>query len=114
MGITGNRARVSFTAPTGVAACNIQGMTIHSWAGVGVVKDSDFSDVAKILFQINSKAKQRWRNTDILVIDEISMLSAEMFDLLSTVGIRIRNDPRPFGGLQLVLCGDFFQLPPIG
>ena len=58
--------------------------------------------------------RARWTETDILVIDEISMLSGEIFDLLSQVGSRVRNDPRPFGGLQLVMCGDFFQLPPVG
>lgn len=59
-------------------------------------------------------AAQRWKDCEILVIDEISMLSAELFDKLSFIGSRVRNNPRPFGGLQLVLCGDFFQLPPIG
>jgi ATP-dependent DNA helicase PIF1 len=59
-------------------------------------------------------ASQRWKECQILVIDEISMLSAELFDKLSFIGSRVRNDPRPFGGLQLVLCGDFYQLPPIG
>jgi ATP-dependent DNA helicase PIF1 len=59
--------------------------------------------------------KKRWLDVEILVIDEISMLSAELFDLLSTIGCRIRsNHTAPFGGIQLVLCGDFFQLPPIG
>jgi ATP-dependent DNA helicase PIF1 len=114
MKITGSGSKIGFTAPTGVAACNIQGMTINSGAGIGVVNDRDLADMSKIVYQVNNKAKQRWRNTDILVIDEISMLSAEIFDLLSTVGGRMRNDPRPFGGVQLVLCGDFFQLPPIG
>lgn len=59
-------------------------------------------------------AAQRWKETEILVIDEISMVSAELFDKLSFIGSRVRGDPRPFGGLQLILCGDFFQLPPIG
>lgn len=56
----------------------------------------------------------RWRETEILVIDEISMLPDTVFELLSKVGSRVRGNPRPFGGLQLVLCGDFFQLPPVG
>lgn len=55
----------------------------------------------------------RWKNTDILVIDEISMISNETLEMLSHIGKRQRNDNRPFGGIQLVLCGDFFQLPPV-
>lgn len=62
----------------------------------------------------NREVRARWTETDILVIDEISMLSGETFDLLSEVGSRVRGDDRPFGGLQLVMCGDFFQLPPVG
>jgi ATP-dependent DNA helicase PIF1 len=60
------------------------------------------------------EVRNRWRSTDILVIDEISMLSAELFDSLSEIGKRVRNNfTQPFGGLQLVVCGDFFQLPPV-
>ena len=62
----------------------------------------------------NKNAKKRWEDVRILVIDEISMLSAELFDLLSTIASRVRLDERPFGGIQLILCGDFFQLPPVG
>jgi ATP-dependent DNA helicase PIF1 len=62
----------------------------------------------------NKNAKKRWEDVKILVIDEISMLSAELFDLLSTIASRVRLDDRPFGGIQLILCGDFFQLPPVG
>ena len=102
----------AFTAPTGVAACNIRGMTIHAWAGIGLGKDTLERIVGPIMRKPEVRA--RWTETDILVIDEISMLSGETFDLLSQVGSRVRNDPRPFGGLQLVMCGDFFQLPPVG
>lgn len=104
--------RIAFTAPTGVAACNIRGMTIHAWAGIGLGKDPLDRIVGPIMR--NREVRSRWTETDILVIDEISMLSGETFDLLSEVGKRVRSDPRPFGGLQLVMCGDFFQLPPVG
>lgn len=58
--------------------------------------------------------RNRWRTAEILVIDEISMLSAELFDTLSEIGKRVRNNfSQPFGGIQLVVCGDFFQLPPV-
>jgi ATP-dependent DNA helicase PIF1 len=103
--------KIAFTAPTGVAACNVRGLTIHSWSGIGLGLDP----AEKICATIKGKreVKMRWEKTEILVIDEISMLSAEMFDLLSEVGRVIRNDERPFGGMQIVLCGDFFQLPPV-
>ena len=110
----GQRDKIAFTAPTGVAACNIQGMTIHSWSGVGVVNDFSPHGLEQAIYRVNKKAQKRWVATEILVIDEISMLSAELLDLLSRVGQRIRRDDRPFGGLQIILCGDFFQLPPIG
>ena len=103
--------KIAFTAPTGVAACNIEGTTIHSWAGIGLANES----LEKILDKVrgNMNVRNRWRRTEILVIDEISMLPAELFDMLSVIGSKIRGDPRPFGGLQVVLCGDFFQLPPV-
>lgn len=103
--------KIAFTAPTGVAACNIEGTTIHSWAGIGLANES----VEKLLEKVrgNMNVRNRWRRTEILVIDEISMLPAELFDMLSVIGSQIRGDPRPFGGLQVVLCGDFFQLPPV-
>jgi ATP-dependent DNA helicase PIF1 len=104
--------KIAFTAPTGVAACNISGMTINSWAGVGLGTDSIELTIKKVMG--NQEVRNRWRKTEILVIDEISMLSSHLFELLSVVGKRARADERPFGGLQLVLCGDFFQLPPVG
>lgn len=64
--------------------------------------------------QRNRTACQNWRTAEILVIDEISMLSAELFDKLDAIGRYIRGGSKPFGGIQLVLCGDFFQLPPVG
>jgi len=103
---------IQFCAPTGIAACNIGGLTIHSWAGVGLANkpiETLAAEVSRSRAVVN-----RWVNTSILVIDEISMLSAEMFDMLSVIGSRVRLNDEPFGGIQLVLCGDFYQLPPIG
>ncbi len=63
----------------------------------------------------NPQAAKRWRDTEVLIIDEISMISSNTFDLLSFIGKRIRDDfSKPFGGLQVVVCGDFYQLPPVG
>ncbi|PRP89664.1 DNA repair and recombination protein [Planoprotostelium fungivorum] len=99
--------KVAVTAPTGIAAVNVGGVTIHRWSGIGVSPSVD----------VQSKAawrnKQLWRDTDVLIIDEISMVSGRLFDLLEGLGQKIRGVSSPFGGIQLVLCGDFLQLPPV-
>ena len=107
----GQPKNIVVTATTGVAACNVGGITIHSFGGVGAGNGST-AEMAKRVMG-NEYTKQRWREVDILVIDEISMLSASFLDKLSFIASRARNDRRPFGGVQLVLCGDFFQLPPV-
>ena len=99
------------TATTGVAACNVGGITIHSFGGVGAGSGS-MADMAKRVMG-NEYTKQRWREVDVLVIDEVSMMAGSFLDKLSFIASRARNDRRPFGGVQLVVCGDFFQLPPV-
>ncbi len=108
----GLSSKVAITAPTGVAACNIRGLTIHSWSGIGL--GSENLETLYGMIAKNRYASQRWKDTEILIIDEISMLSAELFDKLDFIGRRVRGKLVPFGGIQLILCGDFFQLPPIG
>ncbi|KAB5588410.1 ATP-dependent DNA helicase pfh1 [Ceratobasidium theobromae] len=103
------RRRVEVTASTGLAAVNIGGKTLHAFAGAGLGK----LPVSEILKQISSKAKSRWRETDILIIDEISMVEAWWFDLLNELSQELRENHEPFGGLQVVISGDFFQLPPV-
>ncbi|KAH8196446.1 hypothetical protein TruAng_009378 [Truncatella angustata] len=103
--------RLSITASTGLAACNIGGMTLHSFAGIGLGKEPVPELVRKI--RRNAKAKNRWLRTRVLIIDEVSMVDAELFDKLSQIARTIRNNGRPFGGIQLVITGDFFQLPPV-
>ena len=61
----------------------------------------------------NKYAVKRWRQVSLLVIDEVSMMDAQLFDKLDAIGRALRNSTAPFGGMQLVLCGDFFQLPPV-
>eukprot|EP00026_Physarum_polycephalum_P002880 Phypoly_transcript_02889.p1 GENE.Phypoly_transcript_02889~~Phypoly_transcript_02889.p1 ORF type:complete len:819 (+),score=132.52 Phypoly_transcript_02889:146-2602(+) len=102
---------IFLTAPTGVAASNIGGTTIHSFAGVGLGD----GDEEKLFFQVKNSpvARDNWLDADVLVIDEISMLSGVLFDKLNYIAKRIRGDDRPFGGIQLILVGDFFQLAPI-
>ena len=101
------KKRIVVTATTGVAACAIGGTTIHSFSGI-----SPNTSNAECLKRImgNEYTKQRWREADILVIDEISMMGSGFLDRLEFVSGRVRNDRRVFGGLQLVVCGDFFQV----
>eukprot|EP01034_Spumella_vulgaris_P032214 gene32214-39779_t len=87
-------------------------MTINSWAGVGRASDPLDQILTKVMRNIG--VKKRWKDTELLIIDEVSMISADLFDTLSAVGKKVRGDNRPFGGIQVILCGDFFQLPPIG
>jgi len=89
--------------------------TLHSWAGIGLGKKPANQIVTKLLTKSHHKKHiDNWRNTDILIIDEVSMMSQHLFELLDTVGKRIRkNIFQPFGGLQLIFSGDFCQLPPI-
>lgn len=103
--------RVAVTASTGLAACNIGGVTLHSFAGIGLGKESAPELVKKV--KRNQKAKNRWLRTKVLIIDEISMVDGDLFDKLEQVARTIRNNGRPFGGIQLVITGDFFQLPPV-
>ena len=103
--------RVAITASTGLAACNVGGVTLHSFAGIGLGKESIPELVRKI--KRNAKAKLRWMRTKILIIDEISMVDGDLFDKLEGIARIIRNNGRPFGGIQLVITGDFFQLPPV-
>lgn len=102
---------VAVTASTGLAACNIGGITLHSFAGIGLGKESVTDLVKKI--RRSKKNGNRWKNVKVLVIDEISMIDGELFDKLDEIARRLRRCEDPFGGIQLIVCGDFFQLPPV-
>jgi len=99
------------TASTGIAAINIGGMTLHSFAGVGLAQKSGNDLIKKV--KRHREASHRWKSVDVLVIDEISMISCELFEKIEFVARTIRENDNPFGGIQLVLLGDFFQLTPI-
>ncbi|CAN0078682.1 unnamed protein product, partial [Ectocarpus fasciculatus] len=105
-------ATTFMTGTTGKAAVGIGGCTIHSFAGIGLGKDSVEELVARV--KRSRIAQKRWAQCKVLVIDEISMMEADLFDKLNLVGQRVKGNGQPFGGIQLVLCGDFFQLPPVG
>ncbi|MFA6253054.1 MAG: PIF1 family DEAD/DEAH box helicase [Patescibacteria group bacterium] len=106
-----NGVIVGVTASTGIAATHINGRTIHSWAGMGINKKMSKSEIKNILQK--EKLARRLENASVLVIDEISMLSHRQFDLVDQICRVAKKNDLPFGGMQLILSGDFFQLPPV-
>ena len=102
------------TALTGCAAVllNCKAKTLHSWAGIGLGNGTIEQLIRKV--RQNSFAKALWKGTDILVVDEVSMLSLKLFETLNAIGKAIRGNLKPFGGIQLIFSGDFYQLPPVG
>ena len=102
---------VAVTASTGIAATHIGGMTIHAWSGIGVRDSLSPYDVDQIISR--EKIVKRMQKTQVLVIDEISMLDGSVLEMVDRV-LRVgRSSVEPFGGLQVIFVGDFFQLPPI-
>lgn len=99
------------TASTGIAATHVGGMTIHSWSGIGILERLSPEDLDRIASK--EHVVRRIQKTKVLIIDEISMLSAGALSMIDAVAREVRHDTRPFGGLQVVFCGDFFQLPPV-
>lgn len=113
------KTKFACTATTGIAALNINvpekkifASTLHRWSGTGLARESAEKLVGKV--EKDPQAKRRWCETDLLIIDEVSMLGAEFFDKLDYIGRRVRgNLLEPFGGLRLFMSGDFLQLPPV-
>ncbi|XP_021092743.1 ATP-dependent DNA helicase PIF1 isoform X3 [Heterocephalus glaber] len=98
------------TASTGVAACHIGGTTLHAFAGIG----SGQAPLAQcVALAQRPGVRQGWLSCRRLVIDEISMVEADLFDKLEAVARAVRQQDKPFGGIQLIICGDFLQLPPV-
>lgn len=97
------------TAMTGIAALNVGGRTLHSQAGIGLARKT----AASLVRDMKPQKRLAWRQCTTLIIDEVSMLSRELFEKLDEIARTIRGGVRPFGGIQLVLTGDFFQLPPV-
>lgn len=113
-GISEEFDNVHVTAMTGCAALLLecQAKTLHSWSGIGLGKDTLEKNIEHI--KRKSHIKKRWTGARILVIDEVSMLTPELFERLDKIGRALRKQPsKPFGGLQIILVGDFCQLPPI-
>ena len=105
---------IQVCALTGCASVLLEckAKTLHSWSGIGLGKGTIEQLIKKI--QKNKHSKALWKETDILVVDEVSMMSLKLFETLDAIGKSVRKDRRPFGGLQLIFSGDFYQLPPVG
>ena len=108
--------KIYLTALTGCAGILLgpNAKTIHSWSGIGIGTSSLEETCQKIRSRGATTSLRWWRDADILVIDEISMMSPTILELLNSIGKILRNNSKPFGGIQVVFAGDFFQLPPIG
>ena len=104
---------IQVCALTGVASVLLQcsAKTIHSFSGIGISTASNEQILKKI--KNSSFYRKNWKETDILIIDEISMMSQHMFELLDYLGKNVRRNNKPFGGIQIIMFGDFFQLPPV-
>jgi len=103
--------KIYVTSSTGLSSLLINGITINQYAGIGVFdKENDYY-VKRI--NRNKAIKERWLKTKTLIIDEISMISADFFEKLDLLAQKIRKNKSPFGGIQIILSGDFLQLPPV-
>ena len=105
------KKRLAITASTGIAATHIGGTTIHSWSGLGIRDEITDRDIKWL--KESDRLIKRYNNVDVLIIDEVSMLHGKRFDMINQVCKLLRENDDPFGGLQVVLTGDLFQLPPI-
>lgn len=105
---------IQVCALTGCAAVLLEckAKTVHSWAGIGLGNGTIEQIITKIMK--NRYLKATWKGTDILIVDEVSMMSQKLFELLDSIGKAVRRNPRPFGGIQVIFSGDFYQLPPVG
>ena len=108
-----NGKKVQVCALTGCAAVllNCQAKTVHSWAGIGLANGPADLIVKRVI--TNKYKASAWKKIDVLIIDEVSMMSQKIFEILNSIGQKVRKDTRPFGGLQVIFSGDFYQLPPV-
>lgn len=106
-----HKVPVAVTASTGIAATHMNGTTIHSWSGIGIKNHLSHDNLKSLATK--QYLTKNLRNTHILIIDEISMLHRNQLDMIDQVLKYIRNSAKPFGGIQVVFAGDFFQLPPV-
>ena len=106
------KVSVAVTASTGIAATHMNGMTIHSWSGIGIKEQLTTANLKSMASK--KYLTKNFEKVKVLIIDEISMLHKNQLNLVNTVLQHFKDPLMPFGGVQIVLCGDFYQLPPIG
>lgn len=106
-----NGVVVGITASTGIAATHMGGMTIHAWSGLGIRDSLTQYDLENL--EEKSYLWKRFEQVQVLIIDEISMLHHFRLDLIDQLARFFKRNQKPFGGMQVILCGDFFQLPPV-
>lgn len=109
-----NNKEVQVCALTGCAAVLLQtkAKTVHSWSGIGLGNGDPLTVISRV---VNNKHKKKnWIYTDVLIIDEVSMMSTRLLNILDAIGRKVRRINKPFGGIQLLFSGDFYQLPPVG
>lgn len=102
---------VAVTASTGIAATHMNGMTVHTWSGIGVRETLDDDDLARLYDR--KYLRENLERVQVLIIDEISMLHGRQLGLVNQVLKYFKGSQQPFGGIQVVVAGDFFQLPPV-
>ena len=102
---------VAVTASTGIAATHLGGRTIHSWAGIGIKDHLSPGEIRALTKR--AYLRKQFEKTSVLIIDEVSMLDANRLDMINSVCQAFKRNSLPFGGIQIVMSGDFFQLPPI-
>lgn len=106
--------RLQLCSMTGCSALlfNRKAKTVHSWAGIGLAKGDNDEIISRVCK--SEYKKKNWKSVDILIVDEVSMMSLKIFNILDKIGRNIRKKAIPFGGMQIIFAGDFYQLPPVG
>lgn len=106
-----NSITVGISASTGIAATHMGGTTIHSWCGMGIRDSITTGEINEMLKR--PYLKKRFLRTKVLIIDEVSMLHNFQLDMIDQICRVAKKNDQPFGGMQMIMCGDFFQLPPV-
>jgi DNA replication protein DnaC len=104
--------KVALTSTTGINALNLGGMTIHKLTGIGINTNPSYIKFMKKSF-LYSGIKKRMEKIDVIIIDEVSMLRADQFELINSLLQSIFDNTKPFGGMTMIFTGDFFQIPPV-